>query len=208
MQGTLLRQAGQLDEALEHLRQLDHAAHVAGEYNTVYTTAIYFADASLEIGRHHEEALSMLDQLHRGHQYGGPVWPLAQVARLHAARGDLAQAKAVLQEARDKAGEGSFGLSPVWLGLAEAQLARAEGMTEQAAAAYQRCVEAAGKAGMRWHQAWVKRDWAEALIDEANDEASAKAQELLEEARSEFEACGAPIYAERIDARLQELKAR
>jgi predicted ATPase len=205
-QGMLLRQAGQLDEALEHLRQWHQAAREAGEYNAVYTTAVYFADAALEIGKHHEEALGMLDQLDRGHQYGGPVWPLAQVARLHAARGDLAQAKAVLVEARDKAGEGSFGLSPVWLGLAEAQLALAEGMTEQAAAAYQRCVEAAGKAGMRWHRAWVKRDWAEALIKEAKGTASAEARKFLDESRAEFEAMGAPIYVERIAARLAELK--
>jgi predicted ATPase len=205
VQGMLLRESGQLDEALDHLRQLHQAAREAGEYNTVYTTAVYFADGALEVGEHFDEALGMLDQLHRGHQYGGPVWPLAQVVRLHTARGDLAQAKAVLQEARDKAGEGSFGLSPVWLGLAEAQLARAEGMTEQAAAAYQRCAEAAGKAGMRWHRAWVKRDWAEALINAAKGETSAKSQELLEEARSEFEACGAPIYAERMATRLKDL---
>jgi len=205
-QGMLLRQAGQLDEALEHLRHLDQAARAAGEYNAVYTTAVYFADAALEIGKYHEEALGMLDQLHRGHQYGGPVWPLAQVARLHAAQGDLAEAKAVLQEARDKAGAGSFGLSPVWLGLAEAQLARAEGMTEQAAAAYQRCVEAAGKAGMRWHQAWVKRDWAEALIAEAGGRATEPALKLHGEARAEFDTCGAPIYAERVNARLAELR--
>jgi tetratricopeptide (TPR) repeat protein len=205
VQGMLLRQAGQLDEALEHLRQLHQAAREAGEYNTVYTTAVYFADAALEIGKDSEEALGMLGQLHRGHQYGGPIWPLAQVARLHAARGDLAEAKTVLREAREKAGEGSFGLSPVWLGLAEAELARAEWMTEQAAAAYQRCVEAAGRAGMRWHRAWVKRDWAEALIHAAKGEASAKAQELLDESRAEFEAMGAPIYAGRIEARLNEL---
>jgi hypothetical protein len=78
-------------------------------------------------------------------------------------------------------------------------------MTEQAAAAYQRCVEAAGKAGMRWHRAWVKRDWAEALIKEAKGDFPTKARELLEEARTEFEAMGAPIYAGRIEARLKDL---
>ena len=207
-QGMLLRQSGQLDQTLELMRQLHETARAAGESNAIYTTAIYFADAALESGEHFEQALLMLEQGRLGTQYGGPVWPLAQIARLHAARGDLAQAKSVLQEARDKAGKGSFGLSPVWLGLAEAQLARAEGMPEVAFAAYQQCVEAAGKAGMRWHQAWVKRDWAEALIDAAKGDASPKAQALLEEARSDFEACGAPIYAERIDARLQALTAR
>ena len=104
-QGMLLRQAGRLEEGLEHLRQLNQAGREAGEYNTIYTTAVYFADAALELGDHYEEALGMLDQLRHGHRFGGPVWPLAQVARLHAARGALAQAKAVLQEARDKAGE-------------------------------------------------------------------------------------------------------
>jgi len=204
-QGMLLRQAGRLEEALELLRQLHQAAREAGEYNTIYTTAVYFADVALEFGKHFEEALAMLDQLRHGHQFGGPVWPLAQVARLHAARSDLAQAKAILQEARDRAGEQSYGLSPVWLGFAEAQLALAEGEPEGASAAYQKCVEAAGKAGMRWHRARALSEWAETLISGANGRAAEKARELLEEARTEFGACGAPIYAERMEARLKEL---
>ncbi|MGH2619817.1 MAG: hypothetical protein ACRDHG_04500, partial [Anaerolineales bacterium] len=203
--GMLLRQSGRVDETLEHLRQLDRAARGSGEYNTVYTTAVYFADAALEFDVHHDEALAMLSQLNQGHLYGGRVWPLTLIARLQAAQGKLAEAEKTFQQAKTEAGEPPFGLSPVWLGLAEAQLARAKGTPDQASAAYQRCVEAAGKAGMRWHQAWVKREWAEALITEAQGQATDRARELLEEARAEFESMGAPIYADRIRARLSKL---
>lgn len=147
----------------------------------------------------------MLEEGRLGTQYGGPVWPLAQVARLHSALGDPAQAKAVLQEAHEKAGEQSFGLSPVWLGFAEAQLAAAEGNWEAAKQSWERCSEAAAKAGMRWHRARALWDWAEALIKETKGQAPTKARELLEEAKVEFEAMGAPIYTARIEARLKEL---
>ena len=143
----------------------------------------------------------MLGQLHQGHLYGGPVWPLTLIARLQAAQGNLAEAETTIQQAKTEAGEPPFGLSPVWLSLAEAQLARAKGLPEEASAAYQQCVQAAGRAGMRWHQAWVKRDWAEALIAEAKRQASEKARTLLQEAAIEFEGTGAALYVERVRAR-------
>ena len=48
-------------------------------------------------------------------------------------------------------------------------------------------------------------EWAEALIAGAGRQAGERALAVLEEARSEFEAMGVPIYAAQIAARLSEL---
>jgi tetratricopeptide (TPR) repeat protein len=203
--GVFLRQSGQLDQALEHNRHVHAAAREAGESNTIYLTAVEFAEAALEKGVGLDEAISMVEESRRTAQFGGPVWPLSLLVRLLAAQGNLAKAETVFHQAKDEAGEPPFGLSPVWLGLAEAQLARASGSWPEALSAYRRCVEAASKAGMRWHRAWILRDWAEALIAEGGGRPTEEARRLLGEARDEFEACGAPIYVERLEARLAEL---
>jgi predicted ATPase len=202
--GILLRQAGELDEGLEYLRKLHSETLAAGESNTIYSTAVYFADAALEVGRHVDEALEMIDAARKTNQFGGPVWPLAQQARLHTALGQYDDARQSLKLARKEAGDPPFGLSSVWLGIAEAELALRDGETDSALRAYEQTVEAAGIAGLRWHRTHALWSWAEALIKE-DGKLSSKAQELLEEARQEFDELGAPIYAERMAVRLTDL---
>ncbi len=201
--GTLLHMSGQLDDALEHLANLHRMAREAGESNTIYITSISFADAALETGAHLDEAQEMIEAARQTNQFGGPVWPLAQQARLYAALDRPEEARKALELARKEAGDPPYGLSSIWLGPAEAELARREGGTDAAIQAYEQTVVSAGKAGLRWHRAQALWAWAEALIEDEG-QVSVKAQELLEEARMEFEAMGAPIYAARIASSLEK----
>jgi len=202
--GMLLRQAGEIDEALEYLRQLHSEVLEAGESNTIFSTAIYFADAALETGMHLDQALEMVDAARQTTQFGGPVWTLAQQVRLHAALGQLGEAQKTLKLAQDEAGDPPYGLSSIWLDPAEAELALSDGDTNGAIQAYKQTAEAAAKSGLRWHRARALWSWAELLIEDGG-EGSVKAQELLEEARMEFEELGAPIYAERMATRIEQL---
>ena len=200
--GTLLRQEGELDQAIEYLRQLHSEARKASESNTIYITSISFADAALEMGDRLDEALDMINAARQTTQFGGPVWTLTLKARLHAALGQTDEAHEALEFARKEAGDPPFGLSPVWLGMAEAQVALAEGETGKTGEWFERVVEAASQIGMRWHRTYALWAWAEALIKA--DQSSSKSRELLEEARSEFDALGAPKYADRMADRLGE----
>ena len=202
--GMLYRQAGELDEALEYLRTLNSETLEAGESNTIYSTAIYFADAAIETGSYLDDALGMIDAARQTNQFGGPVWPLAQQARLYAALGQLDKASESLELARKEAGDPPFGLSPIWLGMAEAQVALAEGENGRAREWFERVAEAASRIGMRWHRSYALWSWAEVLIEQ-DGKLSTKSRDLLEGARHEFDELGAPIYAERMAARLADL---
>jgi tetratricopeptide (TPR) repeat protein len=206
-EGGLLRLLGELEQAMELLRTLHRETVEAGEYNNVFISAVYYADAAVEAGRHLDEAQEMLAAVWRGHQFGGPVWPRSMEARVLAAQGKLHEADASLREAQEANGDGLFGLSPVWLGIAEAELAGAKQDWAAAAQAYSDAAAAAEKSGMRWHRAHIQWRWAEALVSAADGQAPEQAIELLQQAREGFGHCGAPIYAERMDARLKDLKA-
>lgn len=202
--GMLLRQSGELDEALEHLRNLHLESREAGESNTIFTTAIQFSDAALETGTHIDEALEMIEAARQTTQFGGPVWTLAQQARLHAALGQLGEAQKVLELAWKRAGDPPFGLSRVWLGLAEAHLALIEGDQSRAADSYKQTAAAAAKVGLRWHRTHAVWRRAEAMLGEKSD-TSDGLLELLDEAQTEFASLGAPIYADQVKLRIQEL---
>ena len=146
----------------------------------------------------------MIEAARQTTQFGGPVWTLAQQARLYAALDQLDKAHEVLELAREAAADPPYGLSPVWLGIAEAQIAMIEGKRSLAAKLYERTSEAAAKSGLRWHRTQATRAWTEVLIEDGEPE-SGRSRDLLEQARREFKAMGARIYAERLAARLTEL---
>ncbi len=198
----LIRYEGQLDAALSLFREMFEEGRKIGD---VFTTSVSFAEIAVETRQHIDEAHSMIEEASKGLEFWAPGTLLLVKARLHIAQGDLAEARLAMEEVTTKSGGPPIGMSQVRYGLAEAELAVAEQDWEAARRAYVECVDFQGRVGMRWSRAHTLWDWAEALIQEAGGEAPAEARELLEEARSEFEAMGAPIYAGRIEARLKEL---
>ncbi len=83
-----------------------------------------------------------------------------------------------------------------WLLRAEAFLAFAEGRWPTALAAFESLAGKCRLHGMRWYVARTQRELAEALMTrgEPGDRESAVA--LLDAAAEEFDATGAPFYAE------------
>lgn len=207
VEGNLLLRSGEVDQAMELFRQLHREAVEGGEFNAVYSTAIYFAEAAIESGKELDEALSMLEAVWEGHLYGGPIWPLSMVARVLTAQGKLTEAAAVLENARDEDGKAQWGLSPVWLGFVEAELAEAKEEWAEAERAYQATATAAEKSGLHWHHAYIHWRWAEVLLSGSGGREIDRTIELLRRARDEFEACGAPMYVKKLQSRIEELNA-
>jgi hypothetical protein len=61
---------------------------------------------------------------------------------------------------------------------------------------------------MRWYAARFLREWAEALLERGEPGDHEQALSLLGQAAAEFEAIGAPLYAEQAKRRMNELAPR
>ncbi|MGH2619076.1 MAG: serine/threonine-protein kinase PknK [Anaerolineales bacterium] len=197
----LVRYSGQLEAALTLFRELFEDGRETAD---VFVPTVSFAEVAVETRQDIEEALSMIDEASHGHQFWAPGTLLLLKARLHVAQGHLPEARLLLEQVKTEAGGQPIGMSQAVYGLAQAELAVAERDWEAARLAYAQSVEFQGRVGLRWYRARTLWDWAEALIAEAKGQATDRAREVLEEARTEFESMGAPIYAERIRARLNE----
>jgi hypothetical protein len=90
-----------------------------------------------------------------------------------------------------------------FLYLAEAELARKHGQQEKVVSCLEKAVASFDECGMRWYRAFTLMQLADAMKLSQLD----SRRRLLEEASSEFEAVGAPIYAEEALARLRRVQA-
>ena len=83
----------------------------------------------------------------------------------------------------------------------------AEGHWPEALAAFETMVDTLGRGKLRWDRARTLIDWAKAHLARSEPGDRERAQKLLSEAEAEFEAMGAPIYAEQVRGRLEKLRA-
>jgi hypothetical protein len=123
-------------------------------------------------------------------------------------QGEPEAARRLLSDAHEQAAEqGELVRWEPYLSWAEANLAMAEGHWPEVLAAFETVVDALGSRKLRWQRARTLVDWAEAHLARGESGDRERAGELLREAVAEFEAMGAPIYAERVKERLKQLGA-
>jgi len=201
--GMLARYAGELDTARQIFLDLYEDETKSG---SVYRPAIFLAEIALETRKDLGAADAMIQDASRELQMWGPERLLLFEARLHAAEGQSAEARQSLGEFLTKFGGHAIGMSQALYTLARAEVAVVEQDWEEARRAYAQTVEYLDLVGLRWYRARTLWDWAEALIAESGGRATESALKLLEEARAQFDSCGAPIYTDQIQARLKELK--
>jgi tetratricopeptide (TPR) repeat protein len=198
------RYLGQRQAAAEALRRIHAAASAVNDGNVVWVTSLYLTELALESGEGLEAAeAGLLRSLELS--YGFEVWPLSYLARVLSRKGDLKMARERLEQAQAVAQTGGYLSDRHFLALAEAEIALQESRFDDAASAFEQAAEVAAQCDMRWYRAHTLMEWAEAMIAGAAGKAGLPARAVLEEARSEFEAMGVPIYAEQIGARLSEL---
>jgi serine phosphatase RsbU (regulator of sigma subunit)/class 3 adenylate cyclase/tetratricopeptide (TPR) repeat protein len=124
---------------------------------------------------------------------------------LHTVRGEIDQAAAQIESARQLAGENPIPLEAVWLLWARAYIEAHHAHWSNVYQAYQEAVGLVIPIGLRWHWARMLKDWAEALIRRGETEDIQQAQNLLNQSRELFEQLGAPEYAHRVEQRLHAI---
>jgi tetratricopeptide (TPR) repeat protein len=208
---ALQRFQGKLAEALEGQRALRREARAAGNLQALGGVSMRLVFACLweEVGEEEEvEAIlqELLDLGERGMGTAIPARTLLSVQRVR--QGELEAARQLLAGAHEQAAVlGQLMYWEPYLLWAEAHLSMAGGRWPEALAAFEAGVDALGRRKLRWHRARTLIDWAEAHLARGEAGDRERAFELLREAEAEFEAMGAPFYAERIRGRLEGLGA-
>jgi tetratricopeptide (TPR) repeat protein len=207
LEADLMRYRGQLTEAADRLQALRAEPAVAGDLSQLAGLAQDLADIQFEMGEQREGEAAAREAIRASEQFSGTsIVPASRLSAWYAGRGELEQARSLLSRARDQAGKGPLPVeSEFWLSRAEAHLAAAEGHWPAALAAFEGVAGEARRVGARWYAARSMREWAEALLARGEPGDRDQALSLLGQAAAEFDAIGAPFYAEQAKRRMDEL---
>jgi tetratricopeptide (TPR) repeat protein len=115
------------------------------------------------------------------------------------------QARSTFDEAEQIFQEHMRAWSANILRWARAEVLATEKNWDESFAAFAEAVNLYAKSGARFPRCEVLLSWAKAHLQRGEAEDLVRAKELLKEAISEFEQMGSPGYAQRIQARLEEL---
>ena len=206
----LFRCQGELMEAIARLQALRTEARVAGDLQWLRELSLRLAEVYLweEVGEEEEIEAILREILDLGEwsiRILGRARCLLSVQR--ARQGESGAARHLLAAAHEQAAGQAGSFVESWLSWAEAHLAMVEGHWPEALAAFEATVDALGRANLRWYRARILIDWAEAHLARGEPGDRERAGELLREAEAGFEAMPAPLYVERVRARLAELGA-
>jgi predicted ATPase len=210
LEALLLRYRGELTEAIDRLRSLRVSGRASGNLQGLARVDAEFAMACVweEIGEEELEAIlqELLDLGEQG--MGTTILAQCLLCVQRARQGKLEEAHHSLADAHEQPAEqGVFVRWEPILSWAEAELGVAEGRWPEALAAYETAVNVLSRRKHRWYRARTLVDWAEAHLARGESGDQERALELLREAEAEFEAMGAPAYAERVKRRLDDLGA-
>ncbi len=209
LEAVLLRYRGELAAGIEGLQAVRAEARSGGDLQTLAELDAELIFAYLTEGLWgEEEIVATLQELVDLGERGMGTAILAQC--MHGVRlarqGELEAANRLLTTAREQAiKQGELVLWEPYLSWAAAHLALLEGRWPEALAAFKATHDSLGHMKARWHQARVLIDWAEAHLARGESGDRERAEELLHEAKAEFEAMGAHGYLQRVRSRLEEL---
>ena len=216
----LLSLEGRWSEALHLLRKLLPEARRHGNLQTVAGMCSQLAALQIERVRlgtleskDREAALKEAEAaLYESKDSGSvaekdEVGALCQLSTVQASRGQIQEARRLLEEAHEEARGRYTAWTEASLHSAARDLAEAEGRWPDALTLTEKLAAFQAKLGRRWHWARTLMDWAaiHARLGEPTD--LQRAQALLREARSAFAEMGAPGYADTADERLDALRA-
>jgi hypothetical protein len=211
VEAALQRFQGELAEALEGQRALRREARAVGNLQALGGVSVRLAFACLweEVGEEEEVEAILQELLDLGERWTAAAIPARTLLSVQRARqGEPEAARQLLAGAHEQAAVlGQLVSWEPYLLWAEAHLAMAEGHWPEALAAFEAGVETMGRRKLRWHRARTLIDWAEAHLARGEPGDRQRAGDLLREAEAEFEAMGAPLYVQRVQARLQKLAA-
>jgi ATP/maltotriose-dependent transcriptional regulator MalT len=199
---------GDVHEAIDALRFAREELQRLGDYWVFSCYGNFLADATLEVGNV-EAAISLLQENHSLQERFNfgifNVWTYCLLCAARLRQGDVLDAQNLLEKARHEAGPQPTLLSQSRIALAEARLASAKGRWTEALSAYEHTTQLEEQMGRRWYRAQTLREWARTLLTRDCPGDRERANALLLEALSEFEAMHAPGYEEVVRKSLEAL---
>jgi tetratricopeptide (TPR) repeat protein len=205
----LLRYQGQLTEAAAEWQVLRAEAAAAGDLWYLHFFAARLADVYFEMGNEREAEAAAGEAMRANEQL--PLLDLDSTCDLivwRAKRGELETARSLLSRVRQQI-TASGEVTPFdanSLTFTEPFLAAAEGRWPEALAAFERATAECRRFGVRWWLGRMLCEWAEALLARGEPGDREPALSLLGQAAAEFEAIGAPYYAEQAKRRMAGLE--
>jgi tetratricopeptide (TPR) repeat protein len=197
---------GQLETAIEKRREALKQAITSNSTYDVLLAAIWLslllvqAEAYDEAASVAQQGIDAADQLRSARAATRSILAMA-LARSSNAE----QARSTFDEAEQIFQEHMRAWSANILRWARAEVLATEKNWDESFAAFAEAVNLYAKSGARFPRCEVLLSWAKAHLQRGEAEDLVRAKELLKEAISEFEQMGSPGYAQRIQARLEEL---
>jgi tetratricopeptide (TPR) repeat protein len=203
LRSGLLTYQGKFDQALELLYLRVKAHKEVGDLQTLFGAYLFMSWIALikkdfELGKSVSEEITNLGDLGIGFASTG----YALLSRVNSQMGEIEKAIQNLSEAQKLAGERTRYLEQLFILWAQAELFVAQRKWEQAWKKYSELIELTTQKRFRWHRAWANVDWADALLTHSEVEDWQRAQELLEEALSEYQDMGADGFVELLAGKL------
>jgi serine phosphatase RsbU (regulator of sigma subunit)/tetratricopeptide (TPR) repeat protein len=214
LQALLSRFRGEHAEALELLRLLRAKAHERGDLQTLLRVDGELNWLLLELEHEGEqidwaeleaaltESIEISD---RG--LGDRVWPYTQAVAVRARQGQIAKARQLLDQVRERADSLPTTWHELALAVARTELASAERRWDEALAGTEEIAGYTTKTHRRWLWARTLRDWADLHVARCEPTDLQRAQALLREARAVFEEMGARGYVTSVNVRLESVRA-
>jgi len=211
LENALLYLRGQLTEAAARWQSRCAELTAAGHLSDLTLVAAHLADIQWEMGNKREAEVAARVAMDAMQQLSAPsIEAICILTFVYAQRGELELARTLLSRAHEVAAAAGQ-IAPfdaASISYAEAHLAAAEGRWPEAHAAFEGAAAECRRLGMRWVTAVVLLEWAEALLARGEPGDREQVLSLLAQAAAEFDAIGAPYYAERANRRMADLAQR
>jgi len=211
MEANLYRHRGELEKATRTLREILVEAKSAGDPQAISGTSILLIDALIEMGNLEEaKALTMeLIPMSDSGSFYGAVTPRSYLATIFAQEGDFDNAHKVLEEAsiilRNTA---SRAIEELYMLISEARVAIRQKQWNIGWEKAEKLKLLFEKYAFRWNRAILLLEWSQACLTRSRNEDLIRAQEMLQDAISEFKEMGAIPYMDQCQSLLEEVQTR
>jgi tetratricopeptide (TPR) repeat protein len=211
MEANLYRHQGELEKATRTLREILLEAKSAGDPQAISGTSILLIDALIEMGNLEEaKALVMeLIPISDSGSFYGAITPRSYLATIFAEEGDFDNAHKVLEEASILIrNTDSRAIEELYLLISEARVAIRQKQWNVGWEKAEKLKLLFEKYAFRWNRALLLLEWSQACLTRSREQDFEQAQEMLQEAISEFKDMGALPYKEQAEALLEEVLSK
>jgi serine phosphatase RsbU (regulator of sigma subunit)/tetratricopeptide (TPR) repeat protein len=218
-QSLVLRMQGQKQKALSILEQAFAQTQERGDVQNQIFIGNFIAELQLDAGSMQSERLDVeefnleellgeaIDLAVSGIAYSSS-WPRSLLAMHHVRHERIAQAKALLNDAKQQSARNPFAIDAAWIAWASARLAATQSDWPTAFEQYEATSGEFAKLEMLWWWAGVLREWADAHLQRGEAGDYERAQRLLREVHQIIQGMGLEEQANDLEGQLRQVRSQ